>query len=123
MSRFLTALLLATALMILDVKKIPELKQLAYEPTTGLTLGAAVSCARLCAHEEAAAAASHAGRSRRTRSCSRPTTTPRPRSCRSSSPAAECHTDPMQAQGNRHDLVCRNPSLLGHPLRILRLCR
>ena len=36
--------------MLVDLKRIPELTELAYDPSTGLTAGAAVSCARLCEH-------------------------------------------------------------------------
>ena len=35
---------------IVDLKRIPELAELAYHPSTGLTIGATVSCARLCEH-------------------------------------------------------------------------
>jgi carbon-monoxide dehydrogenase medium subunit len=37
---------------VVDVKRIPELIRVTYEPMTGLTVGAAVSCARLCEHPE-----------------------------------------------------------------------
>lgn len=36
--------------MLVDVKRIPELNRIAFDPTDGLTIGAAVSCARLCDH-------------------------------------------------------------------------
>ena len=35
---------------IVDLKRIPELAELAYHPGTGLTIGATVSCAQLCEH-------------------------------------------------------------------------
>jgi carbon-monoxide dehydrogenase medium subunit len=35
---------------LIDLKQIPELTQLTYDPGTGLTVGAAVPCARLCEH-------------------------------------------------------------------------
>ena len=34
--------------LLVDVKRIPELNQIAFDLTGGLTIGAAVSCARLC---------------------------------------------------------------------------
>jgi CO/xanthine dehydrogenase FAD-binding subunit len=37
---------------VVDIKKIPELNQLTYESGKGLTVGAAVNCARLCAHPD-----------------------------------------------------------------------
>jgi carbon-monoxide dehydrogenase medium subunit len=36
--------------MLVDVKRIPELNRIAFDPTEGLTIGAAVSCAWLCDH-------------------------------------------------------------------------
>jgi len=36
--------------MLVDVKRIPELNRLAFDPVAGLTIGAAVSCAWLCDH-------------------------------------------------------------------------
>jgi carbon-monoxide dehydrogenase medium subunit len=35
---------------LVDVKRIPELAALSFDPHVGLTVGAAVSCARLCEH-------------------------------------------------------------------------
>jgi carbon-monoxide dehydrogenase medium subunit len=34
--------------VVVDLKQIPELVQLAFDPSTGLTIGAAITCARLC---------------------------------------------------------------------------
>ena len=36
--------------MLVDVKHIPELNRIAFDPVEGLTVGAAVSCAWLCDH-------------------------------------------------------------------------
>ena len=36
--------------VVVDLKRIPELAELVYDPSAGLTVGAAVSCARLCEH-------------------------------------------------------------------------
>lgn len=36
--------------MIIDVKRIPELTRISLDPTEGLVVGAAVSCAALCEH-------------------------------------------------------------------------
>ena len=36
--------------MLVDVKRIPELNRIAFDPIEGLTIGAAVSCAWLCDH-------------------------------------------------------------------------
>jgi len=36
--------------MLVDVKRIPELNRIAFDPDAGLTVGAAVSCAWLCDH-------------------------------------------------------------------------
>jgi carbon-monoxide dehydrogenase medium subunit len=38
--------------LVVDVKRISELNRLSFDPTDGLTVGAAVSCARLCAHPD-----------------------------------------------------------------------
>lgn len=42
--------------MVVDVKKIPELNLIAFDPVKGLTIGAAVSCAALCEHPDVRAA-------------------------------------------------------------------
>lgn len=34
--------------LLIDVKRIPELNHITFDPATGLTVGAAVTCARLC---------------------------------------------------------------------------
>jgi CO/xanthine dehydrogenase FAD-binding subunit len=38
--------------LVVDVKRISELNRLSFDPTDGLTVGAAVSCARLCEHPD-----------------------------------------------------------------------
>ncbi len=38
--------------LLVDVKRIPELDRIAFDPAEGLTVGAAVSCARLCEHPD-----------------------------------------------------------------------
>ena len=38
--------------LVVDVKRIPELNRLSFDPADGLTVGAAVSCARLCEHPD-----------------------------------------------------------------------
>jgi CO/xanthine dehydrogenase FAD-binding subunit len=40
-----------TALLV-DIKPIPELNQLRFDPAQGLTIGAAVPCWKLCSHPE-----------------------------------------------------------------------
>jgi carbon-monoxide dehydrogenase medium subunit len=37
---------------VVDLKRIPELAWVSFQPDTGLTVGAAVSCARLCEHPD-----------------------------------------------------------------------
>jgi carbon-monoxide dehydrogenase medium subunit len=39
--------------LLVDVKKIPELNRITFDPTAGLTVGAAVTCAQLCEHPDA----------------------------------------------------------------------
>jgi carbon-monoxide dehydrogenase medium subunit len=39
--------------LLVDIKKIPELNRITFDPTAGLTVGAAVTCARLCEHPDA----------------------------------------------------------------------
>ena len=38
--------------LLVDVKRIPELNRVTFDPLAGLTIGAAVSCARLCEHPD-----------------------------------------------------------------------
>jgi CO/xanthine dehydrogenase FAD-binding subunit len=38
--------------LVVDVKHIPELTHISFDPERGLTVGAAVSCARLCEHPD-----------------------------------------------------------------------
>jgi CO/xanthine dehydrogenase FAD-binding subunit len=38
--------------LVVDIKRIPELNALSLDPATGLTLGAAVPCARICEHPQ-----------------------------------------------------------------------
>jgi carbon-monoxide dehydrogenase medium subunit len=38
--------------LVVDVKRIPELSALSFDPASGLTLGAAVPCARICEHPQ-----------------------------------------------------------------------
>jgi CO/xanthine dehydrogenase FAD-binding subunit len=38
--------------LLVDVKRIPELNRITFDPVEGLTVGAAVSCASLCEHPE-----------------------------------------------------------------------
>jgi carbon-monoxide dehydrogenase medium subunit len=44
---------LRSADLVVDLKQIPELSALAFDPQAGLTVGAAVSCARLCEYPAA----------------------------------------------------------------------
>ena len=39
--------------LLVDIKRIPELAQLSYDPAQGLTIGAAASCWKLCSYPEA----------------------------------------------------------------------
>jgi carbon-monoxide dehydrogenase medium subunit len=39
--------------ILVDIKRIPGLNDIAFDPAEGLTIGAAVSCARLCEHPDA----------------------------------------------------------------------
>ena len=43
------------ASLLVDIKPIPELNQITYHPTQGLTIGAAVSCWKLCSQAEVVA--------------------------------------------------------------------
>ena len=43
---------LCEADLLVDVKRIPELNRVSFDPATGLTVGAAVSCAILCEHPD-----------------------------------------------------------------------
>ncbi|MBK8138029.1 MAG: xanthine dehydrogenase family protein subunit M [Chloroflexi bacterium] len=45
--------------VVVDIKHIPELSELSYDPGTGLTIGAAVSCLRIC--DDPAVAAHYPG--------------------------------------------------------------
>jgi carbon-monoxide dehydrogenase medium subunit len=38
--------------LLVDVKRIPELARISFDPAEGLTVGAAVCCAELCAHPD-----------------------------------------------------------------------
>jgi len=38
--------------LLVDIKRIPELRRISFDPAEGLTLGAAVSCADLCEHPD-----------------------------------------------------------------------
>jgi CO/xanthine dehydrogenase FAD-binding subunit len=39
--------------LLVDIKRIPELNRIAFDPVEGLTVGAAVTCAQLCEHPDA----------------------------------------------------------------------
>jgi len=39
--------------LLVDVKRIPELGRITFDPVAGLTIGAAVTCAQLCEHPDA----------------------------------------------------------------------
>jgi CO/xanthine dehydrogenase FAD-binding subunit len=39
--------------LLIDIKKIPELNRITFDPTAGLTVGAAATCAQLCEHPDA----------------------------------------------------------------------
>lgn len=39
--------------LLVDIKKIPELNRITFDPAAGLTVGAAVTCAQLCEHADA----------------------------------------------------------------------
>ena len=43
---------LVEADLLVDVKRIPELERISFDPAGGLTVGAAVSCASLCEHPD-----------------------------------------------------------------------
>jgi len=40
--------------LVVDVKHIPELNEITFDPAQGLTIGAAATCARLCEHPDVA---------------------------------------------------------------------
>jgi CO/xanthine dehydrogenase FAD-binding subunit len=44
---------LVEAGLLLDVKRVPELNRITFDPAAGLTVGAAVTCAQLCEHPDA----------------------------------------------------------------------
>ena len=43
---------LVEADLLVDVKRIPELNRISFDPAKGLTIGAAISCAALCEHPD-----------------------------------------------------------------------
>ena len=44
-----------SAQLVVDIKRVPEVNELTFQPGAGLRIGAAVSCARICSHPQVAA--------------------------------------------------------------------